>query len=177
MFTLIVGSSDQQYEPIHTMILSQSCKYGLRASVLLATKETAVYISIRELSDELDISYHFLTKILQKLNTANLLCSKKGLHGGVKLSRRADQITFMDIVDAVDGRCSMDSCALGLPGCGEKRPCPMHEKWSAIKSGLFTMMETVTLAELAMMPVEEWKKLLICQHTADDSEKDKTHDK
>lgn len=146
------------------MLLSQSCKYGLRASVLLARLDRDAYVSIRDLSSELDISFHFLTKIFQKMNAADLLESKKGVHGGVKLSLPSDQITFMDIVNAIDGKNSMDSCALGLPGCGQKRPCPMHENWSAIKSGMFRMMETTTLGDLTRQPnsalsanIEKWK--------------------
>ena len=116
--------------------------------MLLAAMDKDTYVSIQHLSSKLNISFHFLTKTFQKLNTANLLESKKGVNGGVKLALPSNQITFMDIVKAIDGTCSMDSCALGLPGCGEKRPCPMHERWSSIKTGMLSMMETVTLAEM-----------------------------
>lgn len=149
------------------MLLSKSCKYGLRATVLLAMLDRDAYVSIRDLSSELNISFHFLTKIFQKLNAAELLNSKKGVNGGVKLSRPSSQITFMDIVVAIDGTCSMDSCALGLPGCGEKRPCPMHEQWSAIKIKMLQTMETLTIAELAGMPVDEWKNLLVLRENED----------
>lgn len=141
--------------------MSQSCKYGLRATVLLASMDRDTYVSIRELSSELSISFHFLTKIFQKLNAAGFVESKKGVNGGVKLSGPPAQITFMDIVVAIDGACSMNSCALGLPGCGEKRPCPMHDQWSAIKTKMLKMMGNLTIAELAGMPVDEWKKLLV----------------
>lgn len=143
------------------MLLSQSCKYGVRASVYLAILDRDTYVSIRELSNELNISFHFLTKIFQRLNAANLLDSKQGVNGGVKLSVPPNEITFMDIVMAIDGCCSMESCALGLPGCGEKRPCPMHEQWSAIKTGMLDMMKRVTIAELASTPAEEWKDLIV----------------
>ena len=142
------------------MLLSKSCKYGLRASVLLAALEHDSYVSIRDLSSELDISFHFLTKIFQKLNAAGLLDSKKGVNGGVKLSIPANRITFMDIVVAIDGTCSMNACILGLPGCGEKRPCPMHDQWSAIKSGLLNMMHKVTISDLVNITEEEWKRLV-----------------
>lgn len=143
------------------MLLSKSCKYGLRASVLLAALDRNSYVSIRELSNELDISFHFLTKIFQKLNAAGLLDSRKGVNGGVKLSIPANRITFMDIVVAIDGTCSMNDCILGLPGCGEKKPCPMHDQWSAIKSGLLNMMHKVSISDLANITEEEWKRLVV----------------
>lgn len=130
------------------MLLSQSCKYGLRASVLLASLHRETYVSIRVLSDELDISFHFLTKILQKLNSAQIISSRKGVNGGVKLSLPCSEITFMDVVVAIDGTGSLNACALGLPGCGQMKPCPMHENWSSIKTEMFSMMETTTLEDL-----------------------------
>ncbi|MEX0662155.1 MAG: Rrf2 family transcriptional regulator [Balneolaceae bacterium] len=137
------------------MLFSASCKYGLRASMLLAMRDTKTYVSIRELSDELNISFHFLTKIFQKMNAANLIDSKKGVNGGVKLAKPSHRVTFMDVVNAIDGSCSMDSCALALPGCGVKRSCPMHDQWSGIKEGMLEMMEKVTLAELAKNSANE----------------------
>lgn len=94
------------------------------------------------------------------MNAADLLDSKKGVNGGVKLSVPSNQITFMDIVVAIDGKCMIDNCALGLPGCGKKRPCPMHEQWSAIKTGLLDAMEKISIAELANITEDEWKVLI-----------------
>mgnify|MGYP006273285455 CR=1 FL=1 len=142
------------------MLLSKSCEYGLRASILLASGDQQSYTSIRDISSRLDISFHFLTKIFQKLNSANLLDSKKGVNGGVKLSMEPADISFMDIVLAIDGSCSLNACALGLPGCGEKRPCPMHDQWSAIKSGLIETMKNITMNDLAEAKGDEWNLLL-----------------
>ncbi|CAN0202088.1 unnamed protein product, partial [Chrysoparadoxa australica] len=49
------------------MLLSKSCVYGLRASIYLASKSDEEFNSIKEMSDKLEISFHFLTKILQQL--------------------------------------------------------------------------------------------------------------
>jgi len=37
---------------------------------------------------------------------------------------------------------------LGLPGCGEQRPCPMHHYWKTIKASLKEEFETTSLADL-----------------------------
>lgn len=132
------------------MLLSKSCMYGLRASVLLASKPENEFITIRELSDELDISFFFLTKVLQQMTKAELLESYKGPNGGVKLAKPASTISFMDVVIAIDGGTSLNECALGLPGCGVLRPCPMHEQWSKLKESMINMMEDATLAQLSL---------------------------
>lgn len=130
------------------MVLSQSCVYGIRASLYLAAVRGSAYISIREMSDELNISYHFLTKVLQHLTRAELLESQKGPKGGVRLARANNEVTILHIVLAIDGDELFTECILGLPGCGVQKPCPMHEKWAPKKKFLEEMMEQTSLDEL-----------------------------
>lgn len=130
------------------MLLSKSCVYGLRASLYLTSNQNGNYISIREMSDELDISFHFLTKILQQLTAAELLESHKGPKGGVRLTQPGDKIPLMDIVNAIDGRELFTECVLGLPGCGIEKPCPLHDKWANTRENIRVMLENTTLTEL-----------------------------
>lgn len=131
------------------MLLSKSCIYGLRASLFLASDRGDGYVSIRQMSDKLDISFHFLTKILQQLTAAGLMESHKGPKGGVRLTKPGDQIALIEIVIAIDGPDLFTECALGLPGCGVEKPCPLHEKWADTRENIREMMEGTTLVELA----------------------------
>lgn len=129
-------------------MLSKSCEYGLRASLYLASLDRDGYVSIGTISEELDISFPFLTKIFQKLNDAGLLESRRGPNGGVALTTPADEITLHEIVVAIDGPDLFQECVLGLPGCGEAEPCPLHEQWTEERSRVETMFRDTTLAEL-----------------------------
>jgi Rrf2 family iron-sulfur cluster assembly transcriptional regulator len=131
------------------MLLSKSCEYGLRATLHLASLDRSGYVSIREISDELDISYHFLTKIFQKLTQAGLLTSLRGPNGGVMLARPTHEITVMELVLAIDGADLFTECVLGLPGCGEQKPCPLHNAWAVERERLRLLFENRTLADLA----------------------------
>lgn len=129
-------------------MLSKSCEYGLRAALYLASLDEEGYVSIGTISDELDISFPFLTKIFQKLNDADLLTSKRGPSGGVALNRPADAITLYEVVAAIDGEALFQECVLGLPGCGDAEPCPLHDQWSEKRTQVETMFRNATLAEL-----------------------------
>lgn len=131
------------------MILSNACVYGLRASLFLASRGGDNYISISKIGEELDISRHFLTKILQHLTESNLLESLKGPRGGVRLKKSADEISLIDIVEAIDGLDILTECALGLPECGNRTPCPVHEDWAEVRSELRDMLASSSLAKLA----------------------------
>ncbi len=140
------------------MILSRACNYGILASLYIAKEERTKtgYTSIRHLSEELNISFHFLTKILQTLTAEGILHSHKGPKGGVMLARNADEITILDLVYAIDGEDIFTECVLGLPGCGNEEPCPMHFQWAEVRENLKDMFEHKTLAETAG-EVEEMK--------------------
>jgi len=136
------------------MLLSKSCVYGLRASIYLATKKEDEFVPIKKMSETLEISHHFLTKILQQLTAQELLISYKGPNGGVKLKKPASKVTLMDVVLAIDGPDLLTECALGLPGCGHQNPCPLHDKWAETRDEIRKMLESSSLEYL----VERGKK-------------------
>jgi len=121
----------------------------------MATIKGDDYISIREISEKLGISFHFLTKILQQLSSAKLMESFRGPNGGIRLTRAGDQINLREIVEAIDGPELLTECALGLPGCGVEKPCPLHDKWAETRDAIAEMLEHTTLTELARKAREE----------------------
>lgn len=129
-------------------MLSKSCEYGLRAMLYLASLNHDGYVSIGTISDELSISFPFLTKIFQKLNDAGLLTSQRGPKGGVALTKPADEVTLYEIVVAIDGDDLFTECVLGLPGCGHAEPCPLHDDWAQKRTYVERMFRNSTLAEL-----------------------------
>jgi Rrf2 family protein len=132
------------------MLLSKACEYGIRAALFIAsTEEDDSYVSIREISDKLDIPYHFLAKILQKLTNTGLLKSMKGPNGGVRFEKHHANIQLFEIVTAIDGDKLFTECILGLPGCGRQKPCALHQHWMIHREGIKNMLNSTTLKELA----------------------------
>ena len=130
------------------MLLSKSCEYGLRAAIYLATRDNDEFVPIKKMSEKLEISHHFLTKILQQLTAEQILESFKGPNGGVKLVKPASEVSLMEIVSAIDGDKLLTECALGLPGCGHRNPCPLHDKWAITRDSIRNMLEGSSLQEL-----------------------------
>ena len=130
------------------MLLSKSCVYGLRASLYLASRDPDEFTPIKKMSDKLEISFHFLTKILQQLTANGLLESFKGPNGGVKLTKPGNKIALIDVVLAIDGPDLLTECALGLPGCGLKNPCPLHDKWAETRDGIRIMLQNTSLKDM-----------------------------
>jgi len=131
------------------MLFSRSCVYGIRALIYLALDDSRPYISIKELSNNLDISFHFLTKTLQILSHNQIVISAKGTKGGVALNRLPEKINVYDIAVAIDGAAVFDECVLGLPGCADDNPCPMHAIWRVTKEELRQQLISANLKILS----------------------------
>ena len=85
------------------MKISRSTGYALVAVGYIAQyyKEGAVLAS--RVSKQYNIPLEYLLKILQQLVRANVLRSKRGPRGGFFLARPAENITLLEIIEAVDG--------------------------------------------------------------------------
>lgn len=127
------------------MIFSKTCNYALRAAIYVANQKDRNFIPINEISENLNISFHFLTKILQTLTDANLMISFRGPKGGVKLAKYPAEIALYDIINAIDGNDIFEKCLLGLDNCNNSKPCPLHEKWHEIRENLKNIFHSNTL--------------------------------
>lgn len=130
--------------------LSKATVYCLRALIYIASKNAKdKYINIGEVSEELNISFHFLTKTFQILTQHGLLISHRGPHGGILLNKPTDQIFLIEVVKILEGEDFFDKCLLGLPGCGSHEPCPLHNFWKAFRTSLQKEFEETSLADLS----------------------------
>ncbi|MBT8387492.1 MAG: Rrf2 family transcriptional regulator, partial [Ignavibacteria bacterium] len=94
-------------------MLSNTCKYGIRAVIYLAAnKGESKKIGIKTISKDLAIPTPFLGKILQSLAKQKILSSTKGPNGGFGLGKDAGEITLLDIIIAIDGRDVIDMCLI-----------------------------------------------------------------
>ncbi|EKB49952.1 RrF2 family transcriptional regulator [Cecembia lonarensis] len=130
-------------------VLSQTSKYGIRALLyIVSNPSTGEYVSIGEITKELNLSFHFLTKIFRELTNKGILYSYRGPSGGIALAKPSDQIMLIDIVLALEGEDYFDNCLLGFPGCGVEKPCPVHNFWKGIKEDIKSHLCNTSLAQL-----------------------------
>jgi len=130
------------------MILSKSCIYGIQSAIYVAAHDSQGYVSINQISSELQISFHFLTKVLQQLTQEGIMNSYRGPRGGVALARQKSEVTLFELIAAIDGTSIFTECLLGLPGCGVAEPCPAHEHWTKLRIELTAIAKRVTLKDL-----------------------------
>ena len=131
------------------MFISQTAEYAIRAMSAIATLPEGVKIRATDLGQGTGIPAPYLSKILRRLVLAGLLVSQKGQGGGFSLARAASQISFIDILNAVDAFPSDGRCAFGWGSCDQLSPCPLHNSWSRLNNQLRDWATDTNLAEVA----------------------------
>lgn len=66
-------------------------------------------VPIKELAERRGIPEQFLEQLFSTLRRAGLLTSHRGMKGGYTLSRQADEITVLEIVQALDGKVGQEA--------------------------------------------------------------------
>lgn len=93
------------------MQFSKSTDYALHALIHLGNSERFNNVGIKELSSTLGVSESYLSKIMSKLRQDGIVRAVPGVNGGYELARPADQITFFDVIQVIEGRQQLFECS------------------------------------------------------------------
>jgi Rrf2 family protein len=134
------------------MIFSKACEYAIKASIFVARRSNDGQRSnLKEISAAIESPEAFTAKILQQLVKHDIISSIKGAHGGFEVEvKRIPKIKLLDIVIAIDGEINEKQCALGLRGCSQKNPCPLHDQFKFIRGSVLSMLQTTSLQKLSV---------------------------
>ena len=130
------------------MQLHSSSKYAIRIMSFMANNNDIILFNAKDISEVLHIPYKFLTKIMSDLVKANLINSIRGRDGGYKVSRPAEDIAIIEIINIYDEFKHKDECMLGIGKCDGQNICSLHDKWSKPKQLIEEMFENTSLKNL-----------------------------
>ncbi len=85
------------------MKYSKATNYALHAIAYMIKYNNDNNMGLQTLAKHFDISPSYLSKILTQLVKAGLIQSTPGVKGGYALRKKADQISFMDVIKATEG--------------------------------------------------------------------------
>jgi Rrf2 family protein len=128
-------------------LLNRDSDYALRALIYMARLKREV-TSVAELVESLGMPRAFTRKILQRLEKAGILSSRKGNRGGFSLKKRPDKILIIKIIEAFQGKVSLLNCVFKLKICPNIKNCPLRKKIQHIEKGVVRELELLTLAQL-----------------------------
>ena len=131
-------------------MFSQTVEYALRTMIHLAaaapTARTTDQIAVATL-----VPRAYLSKVIQALAQAGLVRSQRGLGGGVSLQKTAENITILEVVNAVEPLQRIRSCPLHLAAHGTHL-CPLHRRVDDALASMESAFRNSTLAEVLAEP-------------------------
>lgn len=143
------------------MILSRSATYGLRSALYLAVHTgKGSRHGVKTIAKELNFPEAFLGKVLQSLVRKGIISSTKGPNGGFFIPEKNLGMPLIRIIEAIDGLEFFNSCGLGLHECDDDKPCPIHNKYGALRDGLFDILSETTMADIKK-DIEAGKSFII----------------
>ena len=135
----------------HPLQISRRIEYGLRAMVCLAAQPEGKVVPFREIARRMNVPQDFLAKILKQLVTRQLARSTRGARGGYRLARPAGEISFLEVIEAVEGPVVVNLCQDGHhDSCRLSRGCTLYGVWKRGQEKMLDVYRTATLDQLAM---------------------------
>ena len=115
---------------IRGFYLSEAAFLAIHSMAYIARNRDAELLSVKNIARATNASENHLSKVLQRLVKANLLKSVRGPKGGFSLNKSPEQISFLDIYQAIEGELNRDFCKVRK----EKGVCPFDK---CIFDGIF----------------------------------------
>ncbi|EHQ91080.1 RrF2 family transcriptional regulator [Desulfosporosinus youngiae] len=111
------------------MKYSKATDYALHTVLFLARSSSEKKLGVQELAEKQKVSPTYLSKILNKLVKEGIIHSSPGVNGGYSLSPHWEKISFLDIIQGIEGKTSLFDCCLNSnPECSIKKVMLAAEK-------------------------------------------------
>jgi Rrf2 family protein len=127
--------------------VSRRTDYAIRILLELARSD-GTPLSVRALALSQDVPYAFARGIQRELVAARLVDSRRGAQGGILLARPAEEITLLDVVEAMQGAPSCSVCTNDPGWCKRVGGCSVHGVWSEADKLVSEYLGTKSLAGL-----------------------------
>ncbi len=132
------------------MEITQQADYAVRAVLELALHaEDEECLASGEIARQQSIPAPFLAKIVARLAAAGIVATQRGVNGGIRLTRPANEITLLDVVEAIDGPLTLNRCGHRPDECPRSGSCAVHPAWLAICANVRLQLDRFHFAMLA----------------------------
>lgn len=131
-------------------MFSQTVEYALRAIVHLAQHSPSGRTT-DQIAEATKVPKAYLGKVLQGLGRKGVVQSQRGIGGGITLVKKPDELTILEVVDAVDPIERIQTCPLGLASHGTHL-CPLHRRVDNALEMVQQAFKSTTLAEVLAEP-------------------------
>lgn len=130
------------------MQITRQADYAVRAVLYLAEMGQDHRAPTSQIAEEKQIPPSFLAKIVSQLSVAGLLQTSRGARGGVTLAKPANEISLLDVVEAIDGPIMLNECVGDHSACNFGSTCSIKPVWCDAQHELVTRLSQTNFSQL-----------------------------
>lgn len=135
------------------MQITRQADYALRAMLYLSREygDKDSRAATSKIAEDQEIPASFLAKIISQLSIAGLIQTSRGAKGGVRLAHKPEDISLLDVVEAIDGPITLNECVYDPSVCSFGDNCPIHDIWCEAQAQLVRKLRESTFDKLLEM--------------------------
>ena len=130
------------------MRMSKLTDYGTAVMTYLAREPGRLHTA-NEIAAGVHLAPPTASKILKTLVRNRLVISHRGAKGGYTLARAAEDISVVQMLDAIEGPVGLTQCSHSPGACEQEPHCSVRGNWQRINRTIRETLAEVTLAEMA----------------------------
>jgi Rrf2 family iron-sulfur cluster assembly transcriptional regulator len=130
-------------------MISKSGLHAILALAELTRLRNGEYAGAAAVAEAIGAPPNYLGKLLAVLAGRGLVISQKGLGGGFRLARPAEEISLYEAVDPIDPLYRWSGCILGNKKCSDSEACVLHGHWKAVRETFLDFLRGSTIADVA----------------------------
>jgi Rrf2 family protein len=116
----------------------------MRAVAYLSNLGPEQRAATSQIAEDQQIPPSFLAKIVSQLSVAGLLQTSRGARGGVSLARTPEEISFLEVVEAIDGPILLNECVADGTACNFGDSCALRPVFCDAQADLVNRLETTS---------------------------------
>jgi Rrf2 family transcriptional regulator, cysteine metabolism repressor len=130
------------------MKLSTKGRYGTRALLDLALRETDEPVPLKDIARRQRIQIRYLENLITPLIAHGILRSYRGNKGGVSLAKSPREIKLSEVVQALEGTICLVDCVDDPDSCERSPFCVTRDIWDKMGKEMKRILDAVTLQDL-----------------------------
>ena len=130
------------------MQITRAADYAVRVMVQMSSLPPGSRLQKSALVKLSEVPGSFLSKVLQRMVAQGLITSWRGGGGGFELAKAPDQISVLNVVEAIDGPINLNLCVPGSSGCERTLECVVHPVWVEAREALVKVLGRASMDKL-----------------------------
>jgi Rrf2 family protein len=130
------------------MQITRQADYAMRAVAYLSNLGPDRRAATSQIAEDQKIPPSFLAKIVSQLSVAGLLQTSRGARGGVSLARSPDEISFLEVVEAIDGPILLNECVADESACTFGDTCNLRPVFCDAQADLVNRLDATSFGSI-----------------------------